>query len=795
MPFQNPGTGTETVVNISPKPYLPEEDARTRTQPFDPAAAQSDPWLGRMAGNYHIVSRLGSGGFGAVYIARDIRLDRNVALKMLRYPEDSVSRADLLKEARVLARLGELPGVVQVYGWGELDENCYFALELLPGSAAGLLCDAPNGLDSKRVLDLLTPCAEALARAHEQGIVHGDIKPANILTDGTAGKLCDFGLARFYRQTTLTGGMTIGSPAFMAPEQLRGEIAGPAADIFAMGVTLYQLLSGKMPFEGETPEQCTAAILENRWRPLRDVLPTIDPRLERVVEQCLASAPASRYPSANALASAMRACRKEKKPASRERRRVAILFAAAFLAVLFGAILFPYVETGFQRGGPNTVQAQARDLLEKGDYHAAAEAFKDALAGGAGDDRVRYGLGYALLLDGDLEGAEETFASITDPRRAAEGHAAVAQARNDKNAPDELAAAASQDKSGYAAVLLAAADLSAGHWSEARDQLANLDDAKLDFDWQRAKFWQALGTAHFRLGELPEARAAFEHATQTGRTPSTGVAESYLEITERELAREARTELSDQIARLRDIRERAPEIRDTDAWTSRPLRLWIPPVEVGNGTIAADSGLADVLPWRLSTVLFEQNRRPVDVVDRTITASLLTEQELSAQLSSAKDTVRLGGFLGARVAILCRANTVFGEEALSITLVDVETSRSIPAGEFPLNRATSVAPLADEIGNAIITALEKAYPLRGLVSQSPEGPRINIGSETGLKPGMTLRLMSGPGPEFLLPGMRATITDGVGTSSAGIALEPADTPIPAAGWHAEVVVQEPKDNA
>lgn len=783
------------MVSSNPKPHQPEEDARARTQPFDPAAAHSDPWLGRMAGNYHIVSRLGGGGFGAVYIARDVRLDRNVALKMLRYPEDSVSRADLLKEARVLARLGELSGVVQVYGWGELDENCYFALELLPDSAAGLLRTAPDGLDVKKVLDLLTPCAEALVRAHEQGIVHGDIKPANILTDGTAGKLCDFGLARFYRHSHPAGGMAIGSPAFMAPEQLRGEIAGPAADIFAMGVTLYQLLCGRMPFEGETPEECAAAILENRWRPLREILPTIDPRLERVVERCLDPDPECRYPSASALAGALRACRKVEKPASRERRRVALLFAAALLAVVLGAILFPFAETGFQRGGPNTAQAQARDLLEKGDYHAAAEAFKDALAAGTGDDRVRYGLGYALLLDGDLKGAEETFASMADATRAAEGHAAVAQARNDRDAPDKLAAAAIQGKSGYAAVLLAAADLSAGHWGEARDRLANLDDGKLDFDWQRAKFWQTLGTAHFRLGELPEARAAFEHAAQTGRTPSTGVAESYLEITERELAREARTELSGQIARLRDIRERTPETEVPDAWTSRPLRVWIPPVEVGNSTIASDSGLADVLPWRLTTVLFEQERRPVDVVDRTITASLLTEQELSAQLSSAKDTVRLGGFLGARVAVLCHANTVFGEEALSISLVDVETSRSIPAGEFPLNRATAVAPLADEIGNAIVAALEKAYPLRGLVNQGPEGLRINIGSETGLKPGMTLRLMSGPGPEFLLPGMKATITEAVGTSSAGIALEPADTPIPTAGWHAEVVVQEPKDNA
>lgn len=788
------------MVEPNPMPYQPPEDSRTRTQPFDPAAAQSDPWLGRMAGNYHIVSRLGSGGFGAVYTARDVRLDRRVALKMLRYPEDAISRADLLKEAQVLARLGEHPGVVQVYGWGELDENCYFALELLPCSAASLLRDAPQGLAAARVLELLIPCAEALAHAHEKGIVHGDIKPANILTDtaGGPGKLCDFGLARFYRQSHGAGGMAIGSPAFMAPEQRQGQAAGPASDMFALGVTLYQLLSGRLPFDGATPEECTDAILGNHVRALGEIVPDLDPRLERIVATCLEPDPARRFPSAQALAAALRACRKHEKPDQiipGARRRIILPFAAALLAVVLGALLFPFAETGLRRGGTNTAHAEARDLLERGDYRAAAEAFQEALANGTGDDRVRYGLGYALLLDGALAEAEEAFATIEDPTRAAEGHAAVAQARNDSDAPQDLAEAARQNQSGYAAVLLASADLSAGRWSEARNRLAPLDGSALDFEWQRARRWQSLGTAHFRLGELAEARTAFEHAAQSGNARTMGVAEGYLEITEKELAQAARVELGAQITRLRDLRERAPETGPADRWSSRPLRVWIPPVDAGNSAIASDSGLADVLPWRLSTVLFEQVERPVDVVDRTITASLLTEQELSAQLSDPKDTIRLGGFLGARVAILCRANTVFGEEALSVSLVDVETSRSIPAGEFPLDRGTALAPLADEIGRAIVTALKKAYPLRGLVTQTPDGLRINIGSDTGVKAGMPLKLMAGPGAEQVLQGITGTIAEPIGASSAAITLDPADTPIPAGGWPAEIALPEGRNDA
>lgn len=785
------------MVETDPMPHQPPEDARTRTQCFDPAAAQSDPWLGRMAGNYHIISRLGGGGFGTVYTARDVRLDRMVALKMLRYPEDSVSRADLLKEAQVLARLGELPGVVQVYGWGELDENCYFALELLPENAAELLHRATGGLSADAVLDLVLPCAEALARAHDKGIVHGDIKPANILSDGGHGKLCDFGLARFYRQNHAPGSMVVGSPAFMAPEQLQGRPAGPAADIFALGVTLYMLLSGKLPFDGANSEETREAILENRRKPLRDVVADVDPALERIVEACLEPDPAARYPSSSALVNDLRACGKKGKPEkqTRERRRVVLRFVSAFLAVILGAILFPFAETGFQHGPTNTVQAQARDLLEKGEYHAAAEAFQEAMAGGATDDRIRYGLGYALLLDGQLDGAEAVFAAMQDTVRAAEGHAAVAQARNDRNATNELMAAANQDGSCFASVLLASSDLAAGRWTDARDRLASLDDSHLDFDWQRAKRWQALGTAHFRLGELAEARAAFEHVAQSGNARIDDVAAGYLEITRRDLEQTTRKELSAQIARLSEIRDRAPSAETADAWTSRPLRLWVPPVETGNSAIASDSGLADVLPWRLGNALFEQSVRPVEVVDRSITPALLTEQELSAQLSAPEDTVRLGAFLGARVAVLCRANTVFGEETLSLALVDVESSRRIPAGEFSLDRSTALAPLADQMTQAIVSALEKAYPLRGLVNQTPAGPRINIGSETGLKPGMMLRIMAGPGVEYTLPGITATIAEPIGTATAAVILTPEDAVVPAGGWHAEVVPAEDAGNA
>lgn len=780
--------------NTTPDPAL---ETQAATQPFDPEAAREDPWLGRMAGNYHILARIGQGTSGTVYSARDVRLDRMVALKILRFPGEAPAREALLREARHIARLGAHPGVVQIFGWGEQDGHAYLALEWMAGSAASLLQARPEGLAPAQVIALLLPCAEALALAHEQGIIHGDIKPANLLIarpDGP-GKLCDFGLSRLVRRGADALAASGGSPAYMAPELLQGGPAGPHTDLFAVGVTLYQLLTGALPFPGRGSAEVTQAILENRRESLGVKRPDLDPRLVRIVERCLEPDPAGRPASARALADSLRACGEIPVPTGVKfnRRRSLLPLLAAAVAVVLGALIYPAVESALRMDGTNVAQAEARSLLERGDYRAAAEAFEAAIAGGAADDRVRYGLGYALLLDGQLEEAEAAFAALEDPVRAAEGHAAVAQARNDSDAPEDLAEAARQDQSSYASVLLAATDLSAGRWREARDRLAQLDENELDFNWQRARLWQSLGMAHFRLGEVAEARAAFERAAGNGSNARHAeVAEGYLEITERELAREAREDLSAQIGRLRELRAQTPEEQTTDRWTSRPLRVWIPPVDGDNSAIAAESGLADVLPWRLSTVLFEQAVRPVDVVDRSITASLLSEQELSAQLSAPEDTIRLGGFLGARVAVLCQANTVFGEEALSVSLVDVETSRRIPAGEFPLDRTTSLTPLAEEIGRAIVKALAQAYPLRGQVRGTAEGLRINLGTDVGLKPGMVLRLMTGPGPEYALTGITATVAEPVGANSAGVTLIPANTTVPDEGWHAEVV---PSDEA
>ncbi len=722
----------------NPPAHIPSTSAN-ETQAFDPRALRDHPFLGQMVANYHVTGVIGQGGQGTVYRARDIKLDRNVALKVLRYPEDDLARAGLMKEARALAGLGSHPHIVPIYAWGELDTNCYFALELLPCSTASLLREQPDGLEIRRALAIVLQCAEALEHAHNRGLLHLDIKPANILLDGETAKLCDFGLAQFYAGGEHTPKGTSGSPAYMAPEQMRGEALGPAADIFALGVTAYQLICGRLPFSGDTTAEIVQQIQSGLATPLEHYLPQVPRAVLALLERCMASDPQGRFASAEALEDALRLliAPAHAVPPRRPALRPALVLAAAVCAVTLGGIVFPLF---LSDGGSalKTVEAEGRSALERGDYDAAAALYNTLVSEHPGNDHLLYGLGYAHLLARDFAGAEAAFAQIQNGTLAAEGRAATAQARHERAAGAALEQAGSE----FAAVLIATNEIAEGAYAAARDRLAQLSADNLEFDWQRARLWQALGQAHFRLGELPEARQAFEQAARLGNSPAGGAASDYLAITQQELAQRDYEQLSAQIARLKSLRDTSPAIPESDAWSSRPLRLWIPPATATRSLVAVESGLADVLPWKLSKALTDQAAFPIGIVDRNYTSALLREQELSAQLSSKDDAVRLGSLLGARLALFCRFNTVLGEESLSAELVDVETTRTIPLDEVPLSGTIAVSDWVSSVSDLVIQAVQQAYPIRGIVQSTANGAAINIGAEQGLRPGMRLKLMA-----------------------------------------------------
>jgi serine/threonine protein kinase len=257
---------------------------------------------------YRLGDRLGAGGMGEVFVAHDLRLDREVALKLLRadLAEQDGMRERVVAEARLAARLTH-PHVVGVLDTGEQDGRPFVVMERLSGrTLRDELADGP--MPPERVRDVGLQVLRALAAAHELGIIHRDVKPGNILDAGVGTwKVADFGIAKWvHAEETLTGtGELLGSPSYLAPERIAGQQAGPASDLYAVGVLLYEALTGRKPFEGDDPFALAAAIRDGRYEPPTAIDADADPRIVAVIERAMRRDPAERYESGEAMAAAL----------------------------------------------------------------------------------------------------------------------------------------------------------------------------------------------------------------------------------------------------------------------------------------------------------------------------------------------------------------------------------------------------------------------------------------------------------------------------------------------------------
>src|SRR5689334_18154444 len=257
---------------------------------------------GTRLGNFEILAPLGAGGMGEVYRARDTRLKRDVAIKVL--PETVASSPERLarfeREATTVAGLNH-PNIVVLHSIEQAGGTRFLTMELVDGSSLG---DAitPGGLPAARVIELGIAMSDALSAAHERGVVHRDLKPANVmLTKDGRVKVLDFGLAKLATSdsnvelttaATMTtplsqDGHVVGTVPYMAPEQVRGDAVDARTDLCALGVVLYELASGKRPFPGETPVDIGHAILREAPRPLASVRRDVPADLDRIVSRCL----------------------------------------------------------------------------------------------------------------------------------------------------------------------------------------------------------------------------------------------------------------------------------------------------------------------------------------------------------------------------------------------------------------------------------------------------------------------------------------------------------------------------
>src|SRR5579872_2645641 len=273
---------------------------------------------GSKLGPYEIQSPLGAGGMGEVYRARDTRLNRDVAIKILpaSYSADPERLQRFAQESRAAAALNH-PNILSIYDIGETNGAPYVVSELLEGET--LRDRLRNGpLSSRKAIDYAQQIARGLAAAHEKGIVHRDLKPENlfITNDGRA-KILDFGLAKFTRpdadaakvsgddptmQVATEVGTVMGTAGYMSPEQVRGKAADSRSDIFSFGAILYEMLSGKRAFHGDSAADTMSAILKEEPPDLAETNRNVSPALERVVRHCLEKSPAERFQSARDVA-------------------------------------------------------------------------------------------------------------------------------------------------------------------------------------------------------------------------------------------------------------------------------------------------------------------------------------------------------------------------------------------------------------------------------------------------------------------------------------------------------------
>src|SRR5215470_1563913 len=294
--------GAMRLTACCPKPHTASSSA-ARTEP--------EPMIGKTISQYHVLEKLGNGGMGIVYKAKDTRLDREVALKFLSssFAQDPQSRQRFQREAKAASALNH-PNICTAFDFREESGQAFLVMEYLNGAPLkDLIREHP--LDLQPLLGTSLEVADALAAAHAKNIIHRDIKPSNIFVNerGQA-KVLDFGLAKITvpgdDETEITQeGALAGTIPYMSPEQLNGRSVDHRTDIFSLGVVVYEMATGQRPFAGETLMAVSSSILRDQPQPISELRAELPAGLDAIVERCLAKEPGGRYASAEELREAL----------------------------------------------------------------------------------------------------------------------------------------------------------------------------------------------------------------------------------------------------------------------------------------------------------------------------------------------------------------------------------------------------------------------------------------------------------------------------------------------------------
>jgi serine/threonine-protein kinase len=268
-----------------------------------------------MLGRYEVEKELGKGAMGVVYLGKDPKINRVVAIKTMalsqEFEEDELDevKARFFREAETAGRLTH-PNIVTIYDAGEEHDLAYIAMEFLKGADLATYTKPENLLPLPKVLDIVIKSAEALDYAHGENVVHRDIKPANIMYEADTGsvKLTDFGIARITDSSKTKTGMVLGTPSYMSPEQLSGKKVDGRSDLFSLGVMLYQMASGRLPFSGDSMATLMFKIANEAHPDVLSVRPDLPASLKAIIDKALSKSVNDRYARGAQLANDLREC-------------------------------------------------------------------------------------------------------------------------------------------------------------------------------------------------------------------------------------------------------------------------------------------------------------------------------------------------------------------------------------------------------------------------------------------------------------------------------------------------------
>ncbi len=746
-----------------------------------PSALVHDKLIGVKIGNYEIEQLVGRGGFGAVYKARDTKLNRPAAIKFVLSKIDSSHAEMFAREAKIIANLSRHPNIVQIYEWGEYEGANYFVLEYLDRGADGLIRTQPEGLPVQVALQITHDCAKALEYAHKQGVLHRDIKPANILIDAESGraKLCDFGLAKFHNLgLDSASGLIAGSPPYMSPEQAAAQRLTERSDIFSLGVALYQLLCGKLPVTGSSHWEVIENIKQQKAVPLREYRPDLALGVLELVEKATSFRPEDRHAGANEFAAHIQAlihqfertgtASDSSKLTPKPAKHRVIALATASIAAVFLLIFI----LGRDRAPQLTSQVDAAIKQVDSAYYADAQSALTAYLEQTPPDAdfARYVLGYAYLKPGNPVLADQIFNEVEDATLKREGIAAIESERErDLSAlSTTLAAATAASNTDYMKVLNAWLALREARYKDVIDLLEPLTDPHFNFRWQEAEMLKALGQAYQRTNNLEKALAVFKVLQGLSGVAAAAVADRYIAVLERETKQEERDKITQQIVKLKEQIDAGAAETNWDGWISRPLSVWVKALPQTASLYAHENDLVDWFQQDLASELTRQHLS-VPQRDSQIFGDILAEQYLnSSGLTSDANKTQLGRLVGARF-LLSPMFRDQRDEVVHLEMTDIETSVLVPIAAIPVTADKDSSAVLEEAATAVRAALDAEYPLQGRLTR-PDGEwKINIGANVGVATGMVFDLFSDP-QAAPAPDTSVTVVGTVGASEAIVEL-------------------------